>query len=106
MIETGYVAEAWTVVQQRGYGCDAGSSRPDRFPEVFATSRMIALMELAAARAMHPLLQPGHWSVGVGLRGAAHGRDPGGVPRSRRASLPRYEGSSCASKWRRSTGPA
>jgi fluoroacetyl-CoA thioesterase len=32
---------------------------------VFATSRMIALMELAAARAMRPLLQDGQLSVGV-----------------------------------------
>lgn len=37
----------------------------DRFPEVFATTRMIALMELAGARLLHPLLQPGEMSVGV-----------------------------------------
>lgn len=37
----------------------------DAFPAVFATARMIGLMELAAARAMHPLLQPGELSVGV-----------------------------------------
>jgi predicted thioesterase len=34
---------------------------------VFATSRMIALMELAAARAMRKLLEPGQLSVGVSL---------------------------------------
>ena len=39
----------------------------DDFPEVFATSRMIALMELAAARLMRSELQPGELSVGVGL---------------------------------------
>jgi predicted thioesterase len=39
----------------------------DDFPEVFATSRMIALMEIAAARLMKSELQPGELSVGVGL---------------------------------------
>jgi len=37
----------------------------DDFPEVLATSRMIALMELAAARLMKPLLKTGELSVGV-----------------------------------------
>ena len=39
----------------------------DCFPEVFATARMIALMEVAAARAMQPLLGAGQLSVGVSL---------------------------------------
>lgn len=38
---------------------------PDAFPQVFATARMVALMETAAARLLHPLLQPGQLSVGV-----------------------------------------
>lgn len=37
----------------------------DDFPAVFATSRMIALMEVAAARLMQPLLSEGELSVGV-----------------------------------------
>jgi fluoroacetyl-CoA thioesterase len=37
----------------------------DVFPAVYATSRMIALMELAAARAMAPALGDGENSVGV-----------------------------------------
>jgi fluoroacetyl-CoA thioesterase len=37
----------------------------DNFPSVFATTRMIALMELAGARLMHPLLHPGEMSVGA-----------------------------------------
>jgi fluoroacetyl-CoA thioesterase len=44
-------------------GLDAG----DDFPPVFATARMIALMEVAAARAMKGLLRPGELSVGVGV---------------------------------------
>ncbi len=39
----------------------------DDFPPVFATSRMIALMELAAARLMKPMLEAGQLSVGVSL---------------------------------------
>jgi len=39
----------------------------DDFPEVLATSRMIALMELAAARLMKPLLSENELSVGVNV---------------------------------------
>jgi fluoroacetyl-CoA thioesterase len=39
----------------------------DDFPEVWATSRMIGLMEIAAARLMKPLLEAGQLSVGVGI---------------------------------------
>src|SRR5262245_40753293 len=42
-------------------------SAEDVFPAVFATSRMIALMELAAARCMRPILAEGELSVGIGL---------------------------------------
>lgn len=37
------------------------------FPPVFATARMVALMELAAARALTPVLGPGEVSVGVSI---------------------------------------
>jgi len=37
----------------------------DSFPPVFATARMIGLMEIAAARVLQPLLGPGELSVGV-----------------------------------------
>lgn len=37
----------------------------DDFPQVFATARMIGLMEIAAARVLQPLLGPGELSVGV-----------------------------------------
>lgn len=39
----------------------------DDFPEVFATARMVALMELAAARCLKVLLADGELSVGVGV---------------------------------------
>lgn len=37
----------------------------ERFPAVLSTSRMIALMEVAASRTLRPLLLPGELSVGV-----------------------------------------
>jgi len=37
----------------------------DDFPAVYATSKMVAIMELAAARLMKPLLKDGELSVGV-----------------------------------------
>jgi fluoroacetyl-CoA thioesterase len=39
----------------------------DAFPPVFATSRMVALMELAAARVLRPHLGAGELSVGVSV---------------------------------------
>ena len=46
----------------------ASAFRPgpeDAFPPVFATARMVALMEVAAARVLAPLLSPDQLSVGV-----------------------------------------
>jgi predicted thioesterase len=60
-------AEAALVVAARDTACNIGLTSDDSFPEVFAPSRMIALMEVAAARAMRPLLGDGQHSVGVGL---------------------------------------
>jgi fluoroacetyl-CoA thioesterase len=37
----------------------------DEFPPVFATAKMVALMEIAASRVLKPLLGPGELSVGV-----------------------------------------
>ena len=39
----------------------------DAYPAVFATSRLVALMEVAASRALNPLLQQGQLSVGVSV---------------------------------------
>lgn len=65
MLSVGATAEATLTVQ---YGDTAESlalSPEDTFPAVLATSRMIALMEIAASRSMKPLLQAGELSVGV-----------------------------------------
>jgi fluoroacetyl-CoA thioesterase len=65
MIDVGTSAEISFTVQSSDTAQALSLSPEDTFPEVFATSRMIALMELAAARAMRPLLQSGQLSVGV-----------------------------------------
>lgn len=39
----------------------------DRFPRVFATSRLVSVLEVAAARTMRPLLGSGELSVGIGM---------------------------------------
>ena len=44
-----------------------GLEPADAFPPVFSTSRMVALMELAAARVLRPHLRLGELSVGVSL---------------------------------------
>jgi predicted thioesterase len=62
-----FTAEASLVVASRDTARHIALASEDAFPEVFATSRMIALMEVAAARAMRPLLGDGQLSVGVGL---------------------------------------
>lgn len=67
MIDLGKSAEASFTVQQSDTASALSISPEDAFPEVFATSRMIALMELAAARLMRPVLQDGQLSVGVSV---------------------------------------
>jgi fluoroacetyl-CoA thioesterase len=67
MLTYGTSAEASFTVQPSDTAHALAISAQDTFPAVFATSRMIALMELAAARAMQPLLQTGQLSVGVAL---------------------------------------
>jgi predicted thioesterase len=67
MLSAGDTGHAEILVQPSDTAKVLALSHEDSFPEVFATSRMIALMELAAARAMRPALQPGQLSVGVSL---------------------------------------
>lgn len=66
-METGAKGECVYIVQHKDLASAVALSSEDDFPDVLATSRMIALMELSAARLMKPLLQPGELSVGVGV---------------------------------------
>lgn len=66
-MNVGDTAEADFIVQAADTASALAISHGDAFPPVFATSRMIALMELAAARLMKPDLKEGELSVGVSL---------------------------------------
>ncbi len=55
------------VVEEKDLASLLPLEKGDCFPTVLATYRMIALMEIAAARLMIPLLKEGELSVGVNL---------------------------------------
>jgi fluoroacetyl-CoA thioesterase len=65
--EPNAIGTAELVVEQSDCASDLdlGHAPDEKFPEVFATTRMIALMELAGARVLKPLLKDGEMSVGV-----------------------------------------
>lgn len=65
LIEIGAQASASRTVTATDLASALADNPADAFPEVFATSRMIALMELAAAQVLRPLLADGELSVGV-----------------------------------------
>lgn len=52
-------------VQEKDLAKNLGISSDDNFPEVFATARLVALMECSAAKVMIPLIKEGELSVGV-----------------------------------------
>ncbi|WP_417794758.1 thioesterase family protein [Terasakiella pusilla] len=54
-------------VQEADLAKELAIEEGDAFPPVFATARMVGLMELAAARLMRPLLSDGELSVGVNV---------------------------------------
>ena len=54
-------------VQENDLASELPISKKDKFPKVFATSRMIAVMEIASARLMKSNLKHGELSVGVGV---------------------------------------
>ncbi|AZL53550.1 thioesterase [Aliarcobacter skirrowii] len=54
-------------VQNKDLAENLQISVDDNFPPVFATARMVALMECSAAKMMKNLLKDGELSVGVGV---------------------------------------
>jgi len=64
-MEIGAKGELLYTVQRQDLASEVAVDKNDSFPEVLATSRMIGLMEVAAARLMKPLLREGQLSVGV-----------------------------------------
>jgi predicted thioesterase len=67
MLQPGDTGEASFVATDQDMAKSLAVAVEDDFPEVFATSRMIALMELAGARLMKRILEPNQLSVGVGV---------------------------------------
>ena len=59
-------------VQRRMFPPDSAEARHlspgDGFPAVIVTSRLVALMELAAARLMRPRLAPGESTLGIEMK--------------------------------------
>jgi predicted thioesterase len=64
-LEPGASGEAELRVEASDLADALNADARDTFPPVFATSRMIALMEVAGSRVLLPLLKPGELSVGV-----------------------------------------
>jgi fluoroacetyl-CoA thioesterase len=64
----------------------------DEFPRVFATSRLVALLEVAAARVLTPSLEAGELSVGVTVDIIHNAATPPGVTVTASAKLVRMEG--------------
>jgi predicted thioesterase len=62
------------------------------FPPVYATSRMVALMELAAAKCLLPLLEPMEVSVGVDVQVRHLAATPPGVQVTASARFSRMNG--------------
>ena len=67
MIDIGATAEMALEVRYDDTAHALGTLTDDTFPEVLATSRMIAMMELAAAKLLRPVLREGELSVGVNV---------------------------------------
>ena len=61
---------SWLVWQAIGAGDTGTGGGPEHnvFPRVLGTARLISLMELAAARAMEPMLRPGELTAGIVVR--------------------------------------
>ena len=65
MLEMGTIATATINTSEIDMASSLSLEPHDQFPQVFSTSRMIMLMEVAASRAMISLLESGQLSVGV-----------------------------------------
>jgi predicted thioesterase len=63
--EVGSTATARLRVGPTDLASEVALEPGDRFPSVFATARLVAVMEVAASRLLEPFLAPGEMSVGV-----------------------------------------
>lgn len=77
--EVNAIASAQLVVEPQDLASSISQDPQDTFPPVFATARMVALMETAAARIFHPYLQSGEFSVGVSVNVSHTAATPLGI---------------------------
>lgn len=66
--QPGATATAEMTVEEKDLASAFTPGPGDSFPRVFATARMVALMEIAAARVLQPFLAEGDASVGVDVQ--------------------------------------
>jgi fluoroacetyl-CoA thioesterase len=78
--EIGATASAELVVSEGDLASSLRFGPEDAFPPVLATARMVALMEVAAARVLAPFLGPGELSVGVRVDVTHSAATPSGTP--------------------------
>jgi fluoroacetyl-CoA thioesterase len=90
--ETGASAQAQLRVGAADLADALSADGRDSFPPVFATSRMIALMEIASSRVLLPYLGPGELSVGVTLDVSHTAATPPGATVTATARYLRREG--------------
>ena len=64
-LPVGAAGEASLIVEESDLACALSPAHLDSFPRVFATARMVAMMEMAAARAMKDVLEEGELTAGV-----------------------------------------
>lgn len=91
-LQEGTSASATTTVGPADLASRLGLEHGDEFPPVYATSRMISLMELAAARVMRAVLEEGELSVGTGIDVAHTAPTPEGAAVRATARFLRMDG--------------
>ena len=91
-LSPGAAGKASIVVGEGDLASVLATEAGDAFPRVLATARMIALMELAASRALRPLLSDGEMSVGVNLDVSHTAATPPGVTATATGTFLRMEG--------------
>lgn len=93
--EIGATATAEPIVSEVDLATVVGQSPVDGFPPMFATARMIALMELAASRVLHAHLTEGQVSVGVTVDVAHTAATPVGAKVTAHARFDGMDGKFC-----------
>ena len=88
----GAVGTAEQVVRASDLASALSADHADSFPDVFATARMVALMEVAAARAMAGILEEGELTAGVSINVTHSAATPPGLTVSARAHFVGMEG--------------